>query len=175
MTPEARNWLMRWKLKDGSSCVPWEMFVSMPEEAFDYLPRPPEDVLDYLPDLSCVETTLEDKDIHMRITRFGRGGKYEINRFVMEGHPHIKNPFKTNTVSTFAAAILHALRLAAEPVEDIFDHVIHAGVPDRIASGVRWLHTTCPICKGSGEAHGGTCFECSGAGSFMQPRAGMKL
>jgi hypothetical protein len=38
MTPEARNWLMRWSLGGRAQIIAPEQFVVMPEEVFDYLP-----------------------------------------------------------------------------------------------------------------------------------------
>jgi hypothetical protein len=39
MTPEARNWLMRWTLKERPNPLPWNDFVTMPEEIFKLLPE----------------------------------------------------------------------------------------------------------------------------------------
>ena len=42
MTPDARNWLIRWTLQGRPVRLPWDVFCSMPEEIFDYLPEPAE-------------------------------------------------------------------------------------------------------------------------------------
>ena len=39
MTAEARNWLTRWRLRGSPKFLPWDLFSSIPEEAFDYLPE----------------------------------------------------------------------------------------------------------------------------------------
>ena len=45
MTPDARNWLMRWTLAGCPQIIPPERFVAMSEEVFDYLPAVPDDGL----------------------------------------------------------------------------------------------------------------------------------
>lgn len=54
MSPETRNWLMRWSLDKRPQIVPPERFAMMPEDVFDYLPPVAKDGLLHFKDGSGI-------------------------------------------------------------------------------------------------------------------------
>jgi hypothetical protein len=112
---EARNWLMRWTLKGRANPLPWDDFVTMPEEIFHFLAEDtPTFRRRHVVSQRCIAT---GKMPQITLTRFifQKYVKYEVELWpdVMgqQFHRGQGKPTTRRTAKTFKEAMTEAAKL----------------------------------------------------------------